>query len=38
MTGIVNYDCSNGAVTCIAGNGIGLGEVAELNVELKNKR
>ena len=25
MTGIVNYECSNGAVSAIAGNGFGLG-------------
>ena len=25
----VSYDCSNGAVTGIAGNGFGLGEEAE---------
>ena len=25
MTGIVNYECSNGAVSAIAGNGLRLG-------------
>ena len=29
MTGIVNYECFDGAVSAIAGNVFGLGEVAE---------
>ena len=29
MTGIVNYECFNGAWSSIAGNVFGLGEVAE---------
>ena len=33
MTGIVNYECSNGAVSAIAGNGSGLGEEAELTAQ-----
>ena len=39
-----NYECSNEAVTGIAGNGLGLGEVAEpeclielLNLKIKNE-
>ena len=33
----VSYDCSNGAVTGIAGNVFGLGEVAEPEAKLEYK-